>query len=148
MEYILVSACLLGDNTKYNGLNNYTSDIHKLEEYAKFIKVCPEMDGGLSCPRNPSEIIKDKVVSNKGIDVTAEYNLGASRSLEMVKKYNIKYAVLKEKSPSCGVHQIYDGTFSGTKIPGMGVTTKLLVEAGVMVFSENEIDELVKILKD
>ena len=108
--------------------------------------VCPESDGGLTTPRNPSEQKGEKVVSNKGVDVTTEFNLGAKIALDVALKNNIKYALLKESSPSCGTNLIYDGTFTGKKINGMGVAAKLLKENGILVFSENEIEKLLKII--
>ncbi|MCR5232236.1 MAG: DUF523 domain-containing protein [Acholeplasmatales bacterium] len=142
MEYLLISGCLIGNNTKYNGLNNYTPLVEKLKEKYELIICCPEVDGGLSIPRNPSEISGNIVISNMGVDVTNEFNLGAQKALELVKKYRIKKALLKEGSPSCGTNYIYDGTFTGTKINGLGVTAKLLKENGVLLFNEKEIEKL------
>lgn len=143
-ENILVSACLLGDNTKYNGLNNYNDKVIELANYFNFIKICPEVFGGLSTPRVPAEIVNDKVLNKKGLDVTSNYNLGAQKALELAKKNNCKYAILKEKSPSCGVNKVYDGTFNGILIDSFGITTKLLIENNIKVYSENEIDKLLK----
>ena len=142
-EKLLISACLCGDNTKYNGGNNLINRLDELKEKYELYKVCPEVIGGLSTPRVPSEIINDKVINKEGQDVTTNYQKGANYALELVKKYNIKKALLKESSPSCGVHTIYDGTFSKTKIVSSGVTTRLLNEYGVIVYSEDEIDKLV-----
>ena len=143
---LLISACLCGKNTKYSGGNNLIPDLAKIEEKFELYLVCPEVDGGLTTPRNPSEQIGDKVVSNKGVDVTYEFNLGAKIALDVCKKNDIKYALLKESSPSCGSNLIYDGTFSGKKINGMGVAAKLLKENNVLVFSENEIEKILKII--
>ncbi len=142
MEYLLISGCLIGNNTKYNGLNNYAPLVEKLKEKYELIVICPEVDGGLSIPRNPSEINGNIVISSMGVDVTKEFNIGAKKALELVKKYNIKKALLKEGSPSCGTNYIYDGTFTGTKINGLGVTAKLLKENGVLLFNEKEIEKL------
>ena len=142
MEYLLVSGCLLGNNTKYNGKNNYTPLVEKLKDKYILIACCPEVDGGLSIPRNPSEISGNLVLSNKGIDVTKEFNLGAKKALDLVEKYNIKKALLKDGSPSCGNTYIYDGTFSGTKVNVYGVTAKLLKENGILVYNEKEIEKL------
>lgn len=141
-EKLLISACLCGKNTKYSGGNNLISRLAELEEKFELYLVCPEVDGGLTTPRNPSEQIGDKVVSNKGVDVTLEFNLGAKIALGVAQKYNIKKALLKESSPSCGTHKIYDGTFSGKKINGMGVAAKLLQENGVEVYSDEEIEKI------
>ena len=143
---LLISACLCCKNTKYNVGNNLINDLALIEENFELFLVCPEVDGGLSTPRNPSEQRGDKVVSNKEVDVTKEFTLGAKMALEVAQKNNIKYALLKESSPSCGPHLIYDGTFSGKKINGMGVTAKLLKDNGLLVFSENEIKKLLKII--
>ena len=146
MEKLLISACLCGKNTKYSGGNNLIPNLNLIEENFELFLVCPEVDGGLTTPRNPSEQIGDKVISNQGVDVTYEFNLGAKIALDVAKKNNIKYALLKESSPSCGTNLIYDGTFSVKKISGMGVAAKLLTENGIQVFSENEIEKLLKII--
>lgn len=142
MENLLVSGCLLGENTKYNGKNNYIPLIEKIKEKYNIIVICPEVMGGLSIPRDPSEISGNKVINNKMKDVTFEYNKGAEIALKLAIKNNCKKALLKEKSPSCGVNYIYDGTFSGNIICGMGITTKLLVSNNIDVYSENEIELL------
>ena len=146
---ILVSACLLGINCKYNGDNNKNE---KVEEYLKdkqFILVCPEQLGGLTTPREPSEIIeldgngvidgKTSVINNKRLDVTKEFKKGAVKALKIANLYQCKKAILKEGSPSCGSSLIYDGTFTGKKISGVGVTTALLRKNGIEVISENDL---------
>ena len=138
MECLLVSSCFAGYNTKYNGKNNKLEMIEKLSTKYKLIYVCPEVVGGLSIPRNPSEILGDKVISNKGVDVTKEYNKGANCALYLVKKYNITKALLKESSPSCGSNTVYDGTFSGKKINGKGITTRIFLENGIDVISSQK----------
>jgi len=132
MEKILVSACLAGVNTKYNGKNNYASILEQLKDKYEFVLICPEADGGLPIPRDPAERIKDRVISNKGNDVTMEYQKGASIALELAKKYDIHIAILKDGSPSCGSTYIYDGTFSHTKIPFYGVAAELLKKNGIL----------------
>ena len=135
---IIVSACLLGENCKYSGGNNKSENVIKYLEDKEYILVCPEQLGGLSTPRNPSEIItygnKDgndvlsgctKVLSNKGIDVTKNFIQGAEETLKIAKEHNAKTAILKAGSPSCGYKKIYDGTFLGNKIQGMGVTAAI-----------------------
>ena len=143
-EKLLISACLCGKNTKYNGGNNLIEKIFELEKKYDLYLVCPEVDGGLPVPRVPSEIVGDKVLNKELIDVTKEFNVGANNALKVVIANDIKKALLKDGSPSCGVSTIYDGTFSGSKIEGSGVTVKLLKEFGVKVYSENDIDELLK----
>lgn len=144
---LLISTCLCGNNTKYNGGNNLISRLKEIEEKFNLIHICPEVFGGLATPRNPSEILGDKIISSVGLDVTDNFIKGANKALELANKYNVKYALLKEGSPSCGVHKIYDGTFSGTKIDGNGITTAILKQAEITVFNENEIDELLRVIE-
>ena len=142
MEKILISACLVGDNTKYNGKNNLSDKIPLLLEKYELVPFCPEMEGGLKSPRNPSERVKDRVKMNNGKDVTKNFEDGAELALNICLYLGIKIAILKENSPSCGTHKIYDGTFSGKLIDGMGVTAELLKRKGITVLSEEEIDTL------
>ena len=148
----LISVCLCGVNCKYNGLNNYNEICEKLLASGKAILVCPEQLGGLPTPRIPSEIIgnsldildgKGEVVNKEGSDVTAQFIKGAKETLNIAKKLNIKTAILKDGSPSCGVNYIYDGNFSGTKIKGMGVTAQLLKESLIDVISEDELGGII-----
>lgn len=145
---ILVSACLLGINCKYNGENNKDEKVIEYLKDKQYIIACPEQLGGLSTPRNPSEIIKingyNIIKSNEGMDVTSNFNKGANECLKIAKMYGCKEAILKEGSPSCGSNYIYDGTFSGKKILGEGVTTALLREHGIKVTSEKEISQNIK----
>ena len=134
---ILVSNCLLGVNCKYNGSNNKNDDLIEFLKEHEVYTCCPESDGGLTTPRDPSEIIKDKVFSNKGIDVTKEYNKGASIALKICLDNDIHIAILKSKSPSCGSGLIYDGTFSNNLITGDGITTRLLKDNNIIVLNEN-----------
>ena len=149
---IIVSACLLGENCKYSGGNNKSENVIKYLEDKEYILVCPEQLGGLSTPRNPSEIItygnKDvndvlsgctKVLSNKGIDVTKNFIQGAEETLKIAKEHNAKTAILKAGSPSCGYKKIYDGTFLGNKIQGMGVTAAILNKENIALLDEDDI---------
>ena len=138
MEKIAVSACLLGHNCKYNGGNNYCEKVVNLKNYYKIITICPESFGGLPIPRMPSEIRNGKVYSKEGVDVTDYFIKGTNKTIEIIEKENIKYAILKANSPSCGVKHIYDGTFTGTKIEGMGVCAKVLKEKGLTLFDEKD----------
>ncbi len=138
---ILVSACLLGENCKYSGGNNYCENVAKLADKFEFVPVCPECFGGLKTPRTPSEIVGDKVLTKEGVDVTKEFEDGAEKTLYIANECNVCYAILKERSPSCGFRQIYDGTFSGTLTYGNGVTADLLYNNGIRIFGENEIDK-------
>ena len=144
MQKLLISACLTGVNCKYSGGNNKLDDtvLEKLREKYELIPVCPESDGGLSTPRDPSERRGDKVVSCKGRDVTAEFLRGADIALEKALSNGCKKALLKELSPSCGNGRIYDGSFTGTVIEGFGVTAELLIQNGIKVFGESQTDKL------
>ena len=142
MENILVSACLLGENCKYNGGNNYCEKLKFLSQKYNFIAICPETFGGLKSPRSPAEIVGDKVLLKTGEDVTKQFNMGAETSLSLAQEHNCKLAILKERSPSCGTKCIYNGCFNGTVINGQGVTAKLLIENGIKLYSEEEIDKL------
>ena len=141
-EKLLVSACLLGENCKYNGGNNYNPAVEALKERFDVIPVCPEQLGGLPTPRVPAERRGDRVVNREGADVTEAYRLGAEAALEAARTQGIRRAVLQERSPSCGSGQVYDGTFSGRLIPGKGVTAQLLEANGIEVYSGDRMGEL------
>ena len=132
-EKILVSACLLGVNCKYDGGNNYSKEVDEFLKDYEIIPICPEIMGGLPTPRVPSERLGDKVISKDGVDVTKQYLKGANECLFLAKKYNVKKALLKLKSPSCGLGKIYDGTFSRNLIEGNGVTADLFLKNGIEV---------------
>ena len=135
---IAFSACLIGKNCKYNGGNNEVKEIRDLYEKEGGVLICPEVEGGLPIPRVPSEIVKDKVLTQEGKDVTDHYQIGALKCLERCKESGCTMAILKAKSPSCGVGCIYDGTFSHTKINGDGVFTKLAKENGITCITDEE----------
>ena len=153
MACILVSACLLGENVRYNGrsleLRNKTLQIWQEEDL--LIPFCPEVAGGLTIPRPPAEIIKGdghavidgtaKVVSIEGTDLNDQFIKGAHKALALCQKHSIKLAILAENSPSCGNNYIYDGTFTGVKIPGQGVTAALLQKHNIRTFSQYQIQE-------
>lgn len=143
-EKLLLSACLLGRSCKYNGGSNYIPAVEALGDRYELIPVCPECLGGLPVPRDPSERVGNKVLSKSGADVTAAFTEGAERTLEAAREHGAALALLKERSPSCGCGTIYDGTFTGTVVPGNGVTAELLLENGVRVYGESRIDELLK----
>ena len=153
MVRVLVSACLMGERVRYDGarvpcdsaiLNSWRDD-------RLIVLFCPEVAGNLPVPRPPAEIIKGTgkdvlekragVFNSKGQDVTESFIRGAGKALEVARKMQITIAVLKDGSPSCGKTRIYDGSFSGLKRPGKGVTTALLEKNGISVFSENEIQK-------
>ena len=115
---ILVSACLLGENCKYSGGNNYNQAICDFARGHQVVPVCPEVLGGLPTPRYPAEIVQGVVTNKEGINVDREFRAGAAKALAIAKENGVELAILQSRSPSCGVKEIYDGTFSGTKIPG------------------------------
>ena len=142
MENILISACLLGVCCRYDGESKPIMQTVALMERYHLIPVCPEQLGGLSTPREPSERQGDAVLTKSGADVTAQYRRGAGQALHLARLYGCRAAVLKERSPSCGSGEIYDGTFSGRLAPGDGVTAALLKENGIAVYGESEIEAL------
>lgn len=139
---ILVSACLLGVDCKYNGKNNLNLEVLEFLKDKEYMLVCPEQLGGLMTPRKPAEIKEDKVINNEGLDVTKEFEKGAKETLKIKEMINARFAILKEGSPSCGSGKIYNGMFEGKKIKGKGITAKLLEENGVKVCSEENFKEL------
>lgn len=156
MPKILISACLLGHKVRYDGKDSLQTHA-RLQNWlnaGKVISICPEMAGGLPTPRPAAEIQagktgadvldKDKaakIINVEGQDVTANFIVGAHKALELAQKYNIRVAILKARSPSCGSTQIYNGSFSQTLIAGMGVTGALLKQHEIQVFDETQIDE-------
>ena len=136
---ILVSGCLLGVNCKYNGGNNDNAAVHKFLEGKEYVVFCPERASGLPAPRLPSEIRGGRVYSKAGDDVTAEFQSGAEKALAFCKTHGVTKAILKARSPSCGVHAVYDGTFTGKVIPGMGVTARLLAANGIVLMDEEDL---------
>lgn len=136
---ILVSACLLGVQCRYDGTGALTEGIKKLMEEHTLIPVCPEIMGGLATPRDPAERSGDKVVTKDGADVTENYQKGAMETLKLAKLYQCSCAVLKERSPSCGCGRIYDGSFSRKLVDGNGMTAELLLENGIQVKGESQI---------
>ena len=141
-EKLLISACLLGLNCKYNGGSNDTPLAHQLAEVYDLVPVCPECLGGLKIPHEPSERVGDKVLSRSGADVTDAFRLGAERTRDIARTHGVRRAVLKERSPSCGCGAIYDGTFSGAVTAGNGVAAELLLADGIVVFGESQIGEI------
>lgn len=140
----LISACLAGVNSRYDGGNNENDIILRLVKEGKALLVCPEQLGGLPTPRAACEIVLDKneerkVINKDGEDKTYNFILGAEETLHIAKKANIKKAILKAKSPSCGYGKIYDGTFSRKLIDGNGITAELLIQNGIEVFTENDL---------
>lgn len=146
-EAILVSACLLGVNCRYDGGGGRSEEVLKLMERYHLIPVCPEQMGGMKTPRKPAELRKEKgpdgeevrkVFNEAGEDVTEFFIRGAKEVLELAKLYGCTRAVLKERSPSCGCGIVYDGTFSGKRVPGNGITAKLLLANNITVLGESK----------
>ncbi len=136
---ILVSACLLGRNCKYNGGNNRNEKVIQFLEGKEIIPVCPEVAAGMPVPRLPVEIRDGRIISIEGKDLDDVYRKGVKKTLGPIDLEDIDLAILKAKSPTCGVHEIYDGTFSGKKIKGQGLLAAALIEEGVYVIDENDL---------
>ncbi len=142
MEKILVSACLLGISCRYDGRSVPNEQVIALSEKYALIPVCPEIYGGLSTPRTPSERVGECVLMKDGRDVTENYARGAEATVRLAELSGAKYAILKAKSPSCGKGRIYDGTFTGRLVDGDGVTAENLTRVGIKVLTEDELDLL------
>lgn len=136
---VMISACLAGRNCKYNGGNNRNEKVLKLMEGNEVILVCPEEMGGLPTPRVPSEIRDGLVTAKDGRIVDEEFRAGAAKCLEIAMRERPDLIVLKSRSPSCGVKQRYDGTFTGTLTDGPGVTAELLMEHGFRCLEEEDL---------
>lgn len=141
-ENLLISACFLGINCRYDGKSIKLDCLDQLKEKYNLIPLCPEVLGGLNTPRKPAERKYNKVINSIGQDVTDFFVRGANEALKLAKLNNCRYALLKERSPSCGYGKIYDGTFSGNLIDGNGVTAELLAENGITVLGESQIGKL------
>ena len=143
MEKILVSKCLAGSCCRYDGGTNLVPEIQQLVDSGQAVPVCPEQLGGLPTPRVPSERLGESVISKAGLDVTAEFSAGAESALKIALDTGCRTAIMKAHSPSCGKGLIYDGQFTGTLVPGNGVTTDLLLKNGISVITEEEyLDQL------
>ncbi|MFQ9980877.1 MAG: DUF523 domain-containing protein [Finegoldia magna] len=141
MQNVLISACLLGVDCKYNGSNNKLDDeiINLLKEKYNLIPVCPEIMGGMPTPRNPIEISDGKVFDNDGVEFTKEFEKGSDEVLKLAKLYDATIAILKENSPSCGSNYIYDGTFNHKKIKGKGIAALKLSKENIKLFTEENV---------
>ena len=137
VEYV-VSACLAGCKCRYDGKDNLCPKVKQLVEEGRAVTVCPEVMGGMTTPRIPSERKDGKVINSNGDDNTAYFVRGVEKSIEVVKEYNIKKAILKAKSPSCGNKYIYDGTFSKTLVEGKGMLAEKLIELGLEIYDEGD----------
>lgn len=141
MKKIIVSACLLGENCKYNGGNNLDPRVVAFAEGREVIPVCPEVLAGLGIPRIPIEIKDGKVICRDGVEVDEAIRTAVAQILEQIKNEDIQCAVLKARSPTCGVRQVYDGTFSGKLVDGAGVLAQALKNVGYIVIDNEELEE-------
>lgn len=136
---IAVSACLIGENCKYNGGNNYSKKVIDYIKGNEVLSVCPEVLGGLPVPRESAEIVNGIVSHKDGTSVDKEFRKGAKKALEIVKEQKIDLVILQSRSPSCGVNAIYDGSFSGKLISGKGVFADLLQKNGIKVIDVSDL---------
>lgn len=136
---IVVSACLLGENCKYNGGNNLCPAVAEYVKDKSVIPVCPEVEAGMGCPRVPMELVNGVLVNKDGVNVDEPMRQAVAQIVERLPKEEISCAVLKARSPTCGAHQVYDGTFSGVLVKGAGVLAQALMDAGIPVLDETEI---------
>ena len=139
MTKVLVSGCLLGENCKYNGGNNYNPRVVEFLKDKEVISICPEMMAGMGCPRNPIEIVDGVLTDCHGKNVDSLIRKSVMEIMERIRDGEIQCAVLQSRSPTCGVNQVYDGTFSGKLIPGSGVFAKSLMDAGYRVIDVEDI---------
>ena len=139
---LLISACLIGTPCRFDGKSVTRVDISELSKRYSLIPICPEIYGGLPTPRVPSERVGDRVVMADGADVTENFRKGAFVSVDFAKNFGAAAALLKERSPSCGHGEIYDGSFTHTLTAGDGVTAEELTKCGVRVYGESEIEKL------
>lgn len=136
---LAVSACLLGENCKYNGGNNYNKKLVEFVKDHEVIPICPEVLGGLPTPRDPVEIVDGTVEIESGVSVDKEFKKGAQKALDIILENEVDLVILQSRSPSCGVNTIYDGTFTGKIIEGSGIFTKLLKENEVPVIDVEDL---------
>lgn len=139
MTKILVSGCLLGENCKYNGGNNYNPRVVEFLKGKEVISICPEIMAGMGCPRNPIEIVDGVLTDCHGKNVDSLIRKSVMEIMERIRDEEIQCAILQSRSPTCGVNQVYDGTFSGKLIPGSGVFAKSLMDAGYRVIDGEDI---------
>lgn len=150
---IIVSACLLGVNCRYDGCNNEVEKIKLLRNKYNLIPVCPEQLGGLATPRAPSEIVREadkspekvvkRVKSINGLDVTECFKKGAEEAMKITKYFRCPIAILKANSPSCGYEKVYDGTFTKKLTEGNGVFVEELVKNGIEIYTEKDLEKLI-----
>jgi len=141
---LLVSACLLGAGCRYDGKSNALPQLDRLLDRHTCVPVCPEQLGGLPTPRIPAERRGNRVIDREGKDVTAAFRRGAEEAVRMARLCGCRAALLKERSPSCGCGQIYDGTFTGTLKAGDGLAAQALKKAGLTIYGESRAEELLQ----
>ena len=139
MTKVLVSGCLLGENCKYNGGNNYNPRVVEFLKGKEVISICPEIMAGMGCPRNPIEIVDGVLTDCHGKNVDSLIRKSVMEIMERIRDEEIQCDILQSRSPTCGVNQVYDGTFSGKLIPGSGVFAKSLMDAGYRVIDGEDI---------
>ncbi len=145
MNKMIISACLLGEPCRYDGKSKPIEQVEALQKRYQLLPICPECMGGLPTPRPPAELQQDgRVVNCEGRDVTEQYRRGAEIAWRIARQEGCALALLKEKSPSCGCGEIYDGSFSGRLIPGDGVAAALLQKHGIAVYGETQVEKLLK----
>ena len=140
----LVSACLCGVACRWDGQAATVERLASLYRQGLALAVCPEVDGGLPIPRPPCELRDGRAVTRDGKDLTAHFQAGAAHALRLAQQHTIRLAILKERSPSCGSTEVYDGTFSGVRVPGAGITAALLSAHGIRVVGEREFEEVLR----
>lgn len=136
---ILVSACLLGENCKYNGGNNYSAVVAEFVKDKEVLTICPEMMAGMGCPRTPIEIVDGVLMDRDGNNVDAAMRKAVADAMELIRKEDIQCAVLQSRSPTCGVNQVYDGSFSGKLISGSGILAQALKDAGYQTIDAEDL---------
>lgn len=148
-ERLLVSACLLGERVRYNGEPLPAADLlQQWQQQGRLVVICPEVAGGLPVPRLPAEAQADgRILTVSGVDVSAAFVAGATQAEMLVRRHTIRIAILKARSPSCGSGEIYDGSFSGRRIAGDGVTAARLKALGVAVFNETQLEQAAALLQ-
>ena len=136
---VVVSACLLGENCKYNGGNNYNGAVAEFVRDKEVLPICPEMMAGMGCPRTPIEIVDGVLMDRDGKNVDAAMREAVATALKQISSEEIQCAIMQSRSPSCGVNQVYDGSFTGMLIPGGGIFAQALKDAGYRVIDAEDI---------
>lgn len=148
-ERVLVSACLLGERVRYNGESLPAAELlQQWQQQGRLVVICPEVAGGLPVPRPPAEAQMDgRILTVSGVDVSAAFAAGATQAEALVRRHAIRIAILKARSPSCGSGEIYDGSFSGRRVAGDGVTAARLKALGVAVYNETQLEQAAALLQ-